>query len=224
MAIASVRAATPDDVDEIIRIQAETWTVAYAKLLPEAALQRVSGPAARQAWHAAVTAGDGHHVFVATEGNWTVGFCAVTSAEPDDRDPDSTDLGDAADPGDVTDPGNAADRGDAAADDDGRGTLAALLVEPRWGRRGHGGRLFEAATSALRADGARVGAAWVLEQDVVSRAFYARRQWESDGLVRVLDAGDRELREIRLVGPLGADDPATPDPATPDRAAAPDQP
>ncbi|MGI8814706.1 MAG: GNAT family N-acetyltransferase [Pseudonocardia sp.] len=210
MTLASVRAATPDDVDEIIRIQAETWTVAYAKLLPEAALQRVSGPAARQAWHAAVTAGDGQHVFVATEGSWTVGFCAVTSTDPDDHDPDSAD------------PGHAADRGDAA--DDGRGTLVALLVEPRWGRRGHGGRLFEAATSALRADGARVGAAWVLEQDVVSRAFYARRRWESDGLVRVLDAGDRELREIRLVGPLGADDPATPDRATPDRAAAPDQP
>jgi hypothetical protein len=64
-------------------------------------------------------------------------------------------------------------------------------------------RLFEAAIRALRADGASVGAAWVPEKDVASRAFYDRRGgWEADGMVRVLDAGDRELREIRLVGPL----------------------
>ena len=78
-----------------------------------------------------------------------------------------------------------------------------MLVEPRWGRRGHGTRLFEAAITALRADGAPVGAAWVPEKDVASRAFYDRKgAWEADGLMRVLDAGDRELREIRLVGPL----------------------
>ncbi|MDT7638566.1 MAG: hypothetical protein QOC83_2854, partial [Pseudonocardiales bacterium] len=50
MALAQVRAATPDDVDEIIRIQAETWQVAYAEWVPEAALEQLTGPAARQAW------------------------------------------------------------------------------------------------------------------------------------------------------------------------------
>jgi GNAT superfamily N-acetyltransferase len=180
MALAAVRAAVPDDVDEIVRIQSETWKTAYAELVPAAALQRLTGPAAREAWSAAVsisaTAGAGHHVFVATEGRWTVGFCAVSSTG-------------SADPEDAR--------------------LAALLVEPRWGRRGHGGRLFEAAAAALRADGVDSGSAWVPEQDVASRAFYARREWESDGFVRVLDAGDRELREIRLVGPLepGPDEP-----------------
>jgi GNAT superfamily N-acetyltransferase len=174
MAVASVRAATPDDVDEIIRIQSSTWRTAYAELVPEAALERLSGPAARQAWTAAIRAGDGNHVFVATEGRWTVGFCAVTA----DPGPDEPVTGDGRAPG----------------------QLAALLVEPRWGRRGHGGRLFSAAAAALRARGAPVGSAWVPERDVASRAFYARRDWEADGLVRVLDAGDRELREIRLVG------------------------
>ena len=183
MALAAVRAATPDDVNEIIRIQADTWRTAYAELIPEAAVQRLSGPAARQAWTAAINAGHGHHVFVATEGEWTVGFCAAGPAEP------------------VT-PDTVPDQEEPLGDGAGNGQLAALLVEPRWGRRGHGGRLFEAATAALREDGLEVGSAWVPERDVASRAFYARRSWDADGLVRVLDAGDRELRELRLVGPL----------------------
>lgn len=195
MALASVRAATPADVDEIIRIQTLTWRIAYAELVPEAAVQRLAGPAARQAWHTAVTAGGGNHVFVATEGEWTVGFCAATGAD----DPDEPDVATAAEePGRTGDP-EGADLLDTGA----HGLIVTLLVEPRWGRRGHGERLFEAAIIALRGDGASVGAAWVPEKDVASRAFYDRRGgWEADGLMRVLDAGDRELREIRLVGPL----------------------
>jgi len=195
MAFASVRAATPDDVDEIIRIQTLTWRTAYAELVPEAAVQRLSGPAARDAWRAAVTAGGGNHVFVATEGSWTVGFCAATGAD----DPDEPDVHIRSDGTDQTGDPDATDLLDTGA----HGLIVMLLVEPRWGRRGHGGRLFEAAITALRADGAPVGATWVPEKDVPTRAFYDRKgRWEADGMVRVLDAGDRELREIRLVGPL----------------------
>ena len=198
MALASVRAATPADVDEIIRIQTLTWRTAYAELIPEAAVQRLSGPAARQAWLAAVAAGDGNHMLVATEGEWTVGFCAATRADAAAHD----------DPGGLTDGSGAAEvdggPGQQAVDELGdHGLIVAMLVEPRWGRRGHGTRLFEAVITALRGDGAPVGAAWVPEKDVASRAFYDRKGgWEADGMMRVLDAGDRELREIRLVGPL----------------------
>jgi GNAT superfamily N-acetyltransferase len=195
MALASVRAATLDDVDEIIRIQTLTWRTAYAELIPEAAVQRLSGPAARHAWQAAVTAGGGNHVLVATEGEWTVGFCAATGAD-DPEEPDVATSSDA--PGQTGDPD-----GTDLLVTGAHGLIVALLVEPRWGRRGHGERLFSAAITALRADGASVGAAWVPEKDLASRAFYDRKGgWEADGMVRVLDAGDRELREIRLVGPL----------------------
>jgi GNAT superfamily N-acetyltransferase len=173
MALAQVRAATPEDVEEIIRIQLDTWRVAYAELVPEAALQRLAGPAARQAWTEAVTAGAGHHVLVATEGDWTVGFCAAAPADPEE-------------PG-VT-PGQA--------------QIVTLLVEPRWGRRGHGRRLLGAAFDVLARDGAQGGIAWLPEQDVASRACYDRIGWDPDGMGRTLDAGDRELREIRLAGPL----------------------
>jgi len=173
MALASVRPATPDDVEEIVRIQSITWRAAYAELVPEAALERLSGPAALQAWTAAVSAGDGHHVLVATEGEWTVGFCAAAPAGAEDPDA----------------PANHAQ-------------IVVLLVEPRWGRRGHGRRLLAAAFEALNRDGAELGLAWLPERDVASRACFDRIGWDADGLVRILDAGDRELREVRLAGPL----------------------
>ncbi len=82
------------------------------------------------------------------------------------------------------------------------GEIGTLLVEPRWGRRGHGGRLLAAAADALRGHGARYGLAWVPEKDDASRRFYARAGWELDGTVRALDTGDGMLREVRLTGSL----------------------
>ena len=82
------------------------------------------------------------------------------------------------------------------------GEVGALLVEPRWGRRGHGGRLLAAAAEALRERGARYGLAWVPEKDDASRRFYARAGWEPDGTVRGLDTGEGVLREVRYTGSL----------------------
>ena len=56
--------------------------------------------------------------------------------------------------------------------------------------------------AGLRSAGAIYGLAWVPETDQASRRFYARAGWEPDGQLRVLDAGDRELREIRITGSL----------------------
>lgn len=179
MAIAAVRPAAVTDVDEIVRVQAGTWAAAYAELVPAAALEQLDAPAARQAWAAAVTAGDGHHVLIATEGAATVGFCAAAVAPADpDAEPAS---------------GTAVETW---------GEIGALLVEPRWGRRGHGGRLLAAAAEALSAAGARYGLAWIPEPDEASRRFYARAGWEPDGAVRALDTGNGTLREVRVTGSL----------------------
>jgi L-amino acid N-acyltransferase YncA len=170
MALATVRRAVEADVDALVRIQSDTWRAAYAGLIPAEALAQLTTPAAREAWRSAVRVGEGHHVLVATEGDWTVGFCAAVYYGGKD--------------------------GAAIAE------VSTLLVEPRWGRRGHGGRLLAAATDALRGHGARVGLAWVPEADAVSRAFYGHAGWEADGAVRGLDTGAGTLREIRLSGPL----------------------
>jgi GNAT superfamily N-acetyltransferase len=182
MAIAAVRPAAAPDVAEIVRIQATTWEAAYAELLPPAALAQLRTPQAERAWATAVEAGPGYYVLVATEGEWTVGFCAAAPAQA----PDGT-----AEP----------------ADDDAIGAehwaeIGALLVEPRWGRRGHGGRLLATAAHALRQGGALYGLAWVPEADAASRKFYERAGWTTDGTVRVLDTGDGTIREVRLTGSL----------------------
>ena len=43
MADVSVRAARPEDAAEIGRVQIRTWQVGYAKLLPAAVLEALSG-------------------------------------------------------------------------------------------------------------------------------------------------------------------------------------
>jgi len=172
MALATVRPAVAADVEEITRIQTATWAAAYADLVPAAAIEHLSGPEAGEAWAAAVEAGA---VLVATEGGWTVGFVAAGPADV----PADSPLGPEA-----------------------WGEVGALLVEPRWGRRGHGGRLLAAAAAALRERGARYGLAWVPEKDDASRRFYARAGWEPDGTVRGLDTGEGVLREVRYTGSL----------------------
>ncbi|HVL82679.1 MAG TPA: GNAT family N-acetyltransferase [Pseudonocardia sp.] len=185
MTIAAVRPAEQSDVDEIVRIQALTWRTAYTGVLPPAALERLDSPAARAAWSDAVAAGEGYHVLVATEGAWTVGFCAAARYTGQD--------------------------GAVIAE------IGTLVVEPRWGRRGHGGRLLAAAAAALRGSDGERGRVWVPDPDAASRSFYARAGWEPDGAVRTLDTGDGTVREVRLSGPLDLA-------VTPGRAAVPDRP
>jgi L-amino acid N-acyltransferase YncA len=83
----------------------------------------------------------------------------------------------------------------------GRGLVGTLLVEPRWARRGHGGRLLDAALTGLAGRGLRRAVAWVPERDEASLRFYTKAGWEADGTVRTLRApepGRADVRELRL--------------------------
>jgi GNAT superfamily N-acetyltransferase len=173
MADVSVRPARPDDVAEIARIQVETWRICYLAILPAAVIESLSIEIALAAWQQAVTAPPSprHHVLVAQEQEPVVGFVAFGPAddlEPEDPDPETT------------------------------VHVGPLLVEPRWGRRGHGSRLLAAAVDLARLDGMTRATAWIPEGDVVSRDFFESAGWAPDGLARALDTGAGELREIRL--------------------------
>ncbi|MDP9115866.1 MAG: GNAT family N-acetyltransferase [Actinomycetota bacterium] len=173
MADVSVRPGRPDDVAEVARIQIETWRVGYAEILPAAVLASLSSAEADAAWDAAVNQPPTprHHVLVALDQDWRVGFAASAPAadlEPDDPDPDTT------------------------------AVIGPLLVEPRWGRRGHGSRLLAATIDHARLDGMTRAISWVPEGDAASREFLISAGWAPDGLARVLDTGAGELREIRL--------------------------
>jgi GNAT superfamily N-acetyltransferase len=174
MADAGVHLATAADLPEIVRIHRETWRLAYSQLLPPEVLDTLDTD---EAWALAVQQSA---VLKAVEGEWTVGF-VVASKAPDDE----------------------VAKADGSLPEDAATTaLLSVLVEPRWGRRGHGTRLVAEACRRLAEAGATRGIAWVPEADKASRNFYERLGWTGDGTVRTLDAGGRPLREIRVSGPL----------------------
>ena len=76
--------------------------------------------------------------------------------------------------------------------------VSTLLVEPRWGRRGHGSRLLAATVDHWREDGASTAVSWVWERDHASRAFLTGAGWDLDGAARGLDTGPRIERQVRL--------------------------
>jgi RimJ/RimL family protein N-acetyltransferase len=76
--------------------------------------------------------------------------------------------------------------------------VSTLLVEPRWGRRGHGSRLLAATVDHWQQDGAATAIAWVWERDTASRSFLTTAGWELDGVARGLDTGPRVERQVRL--------------------------
>jgi GNAT superfamily N-acetyltransferase len=178
----SVRPATPDDAADIARVQAIAWRTAYRALLPTELLDTWDEDAAAQSWRAAVVAPPtpGHRVLVALEGNTVVGFSAFGPAELAD--------GETSDPALPT------------------AEVSTVLVEPRWGRRGHGSRLLAAVVDVARSQGVGRLRTWLPEADQVSASFLEAAGWQPDGWARTLDTGAEPLRELSwhtLIGDAG---------------------
>lgn len=173
MADVSVRPAVPADVDEIARIQIDTWRTSYTKVLPAVILDALAPGDLAAGWKAAIETPPNplHRVLVATEADQRVGFAAFgpdEDAQPNDPTPDTT------------------------------AAITLLLVEPRWGRRGHGSRLLAAVADTVRPVGATRLVAWVPAADTVTLQFYRAAGWEADGLQRSLDTGEGTVAELRL--------------------------
>ena len=94
--------------------------------------------------------------------------------------------------------------GPAEDDDIDAVEVSALLVEPRWGRRGHGSRLLAATVDHWREDGAATAVSWIWERDAASRSFLTGAGWEPDGAARGLDTGPRIERQVRLHADVSA--------------------
>lgn len=168
MADAYVRTATPADAPAIGRIQSVTWRAAYGGVLPSEVLRELTPEAAAGPWERALREPptSRHRVLVARERDALVGFATL---EP---------------PTEETEP--------AAAS----ASIGILVVEPRWGRRGHGSRLLAAATDTLAAEGVRHVTTWVVEADDVTGSFLESAGWAAEGTVRVLDAAGTPVRQI----------------------------
>ncbi len=169
----SVRPARTADAPSIARVQAVTWRTAYRTVLPAEVLDSWDESAAAASWRATIAAPPtpGHGVLVAVEQDVVVGFAAHGPAELS---------------------------GDERPHPAGPSSeVATLLVEPRWGRRGHGSRLLAAVADLARANGTARLQVWVPEQDRVSAGFFESAGWARDGWVRTLDTGGAPLREVR---------------------------
>ncbi|MFI2650483.1 MULTISPECIES: GNAT family N-acetyltransferase [Micromonospora] len=181
MALGYVRPARPEDAGEIARLQLATWRAAYRRILPRHVLDNLDEAYLARRWSAAVQEppSGAHRVLVAVEQaeqSYLVGFAASGPADAE-----------ALAPGE---PAEALADGVAAVTD--------LLVEPRWGRRGHGSRLLAAMVDHWREDGFTRAVAWAFDADAATRKFLTSTGWEPDGAARALDVDDMLVPQVRL--------------------------
>jgi len=194
MALGYVRPARTTEAGEIARIQLSTWRTAYRRMLPRHVLDQLEQETLATAWAEAIDSPPSpqHRVLVAVEQaeeSYLVGFAASGPADAQSLAPEE--------------PGLA----------DGVVAITELLVEPRWGRRGHGSRLLAASVDLWRADQHHTAVAWAYDQDPATRGFLAGAGWEPDGAVRALDVDDLLVNQLRLHVDLTATDEQPPTPA-----------
>ncbi|MGX6602630.1 N-acetyltransferase family protein [Micromonosporaceae bacterium Da 78-11] len=180
MALGFVRPARPEDAAEIARIQLSTWRTAYRRMFPAHVLANLEESYLARGWSEAIEAPPSprHRVLIAVEQGTNsaevVGFAAGGPADEQALVPEEPAL-----PADFA-------------------AITDLLVEPRWGRRGHGSRLLAATTDLWREDGFTRGVAWAYEQDKAMQKFLASTGWELDGAGRALDVDDMLVPQLRM--------------------------
>lgn len=180
MALGFVRNARPEDAPEIARVQLATWRGAYRRMFPAHVLAQLDESFLAEGWAEAIGSppSERHRVLIAVEqsetANTVVGFAAAGPADEQALAPEEPPLPD-----------------DVAAVTD-------LLIEPRWGRRGHGSRLLAATVDLWREDGFKGAVAWAYEQDQAMQKFLTSAGWEPDGAGRALDVDDMLVNQLRL--------------------------
>ncbi|GAA2544248.1 GNAT family N-acetyltransferase [Winogradskya consettensis] len=180
MALGFVRPARPEDAAEIARIQLTTWRTAYRRMFPAHVLANLDEAYLARGWAEAIdaTPSPRHRVLIAVEqsesAQTVIGFAASGPADEQALAPEEPAL-----------PDNVA-------------AITDLLVEPRWGRRGHGSRLLQATVDLWREDGFVSAVAWAYEADDAMRKFLVSAGWEPDGVGRALDVDDMLVNQLRL--------------------------
>ena len=187
MALGFVRPARPEDAAEIARIQLSTWRSAYRRMFPPHVLANLDEAYLPRGWSEAIGSppSERHRVLISVEQSDTstavVGFAAAGPADEQALAPEEPPLADTV----------------AAVTD--------LLIEPRWGRRGHGSRLLAAVVDLWRTDGFSTAVAWAYEQDKAMQKFLGSAGWEPDGAGRALDVDDMLVPQVRFHVDLAAE-------------------
>lgn len=180
MALGFVRPARPEDAGEIARIQLSTWRTAYRRMFPAHVLANLDEAYLARGWAEAITASPSprHRVLIAVEQGESaahvVGFAASGPADEQALAPEEPAL-----------PPSVA-------------AITDLLVEPRWGRRGHGSRLLAASVDLWREDEFTAAVAWAYDADEAMKKFLTSTGWAPDGAARALDVDDMLVPQLRL--------------------------
>jgi GNAT superfamily N-acetyltransferase len=172
VADASVRVATPWDVEAVGAVQAEVWREAYASVLPAESLAAASAAGFARAWNDSLASppSGAYRLLVACAGDEVVGFAALGP----NADPDATDVD---------------------------GELLVGGVRPSARQRGHGSRLLNAAVDTAKATGFARVRTWLLASDLTTRGFLEASGFAPDGARRERATGPAEgdvASEVRL--------------------------
>ncbi|MEP6649768.1 MAG: GNAT family N-acetyltransferase [Lapillicoccus sp.] len=173
VADASVRVATPWDVDAVGAVQADVWRAAYASLLPAEALAAAAPAEFARVWRDSLAKppSGAYRLLVACAGDEVVGFAAIGPS----ADPDATDVD---------------------------GELLVGGVSPSARRTGHGSRLLNAAVDTARLTGFARVRTWLLGSDAPTRGFLEAAGFAADGARRERVTGPAEgdvTGEVRLI-------------------------
>lgn len=172
VADASVRVATPWDVDGVGAVQAAVWREAYGSLLPAESLAAATPEAFAGAWRESLAnpPSRAYRLLVGCAGEDVVGFAALGPS----TDPDATDVD---------------------------GELLVGGVAPSARHAGHGSRLLNATVDTAKATGFARVRTWLLASDDATRTFLEAAGFALDGARRERVTGPAEgevAGEVRL--------------------------
>jgi GNAT superfamily N-acetyltransferase len=177
-----VRRPTLDDVDDLARINIETWRATYTGIVPQARIDQMDLATYRQRWVDSVSlTRPGVGTFVAEIRGCPAAYAIGGPYRPqDDAAPEAV---------------------------EGLGELYAIYVDPPLQGIGAGVAVHDALLRWLAEQGYAEAALWVLVANERARAWYERRGWRDDGGRSLWAAAGRKLPERRLRrrlgGPLG---------------------
>jgi ribosomal protein S18 acetylase RimI-like enzyme len=176
----TVRAATLDDADDIVRINVHGWQRAYAGIVPDDVLDAMEVTGRAERYRHRMRHPDNFQHLVATDDGRVVGYVCL---------------------------GNYRLGQDNGAVHRFAGEILAIYVDPpRWGT-GAGRALMDAALARLAARGFQQVRLWVLAANHQARRFYERAGFTLDGAaadypVSRPDGSIVDLPEVRYARPL----------------------
>jgi GNAT superfamily N-acetyltransferase len=178
----TLRPATFADLDGIVAVFLACWRNNYVRVMPERLVSSMTTERAKTLWEPALRedapADGGPVVVVAAETSG--GVPAAGGGHPTVCGVTRWSL------------------------QEGQGTIHSLYVDPALQGGGVGALLLQAAEDGIAAAGAATATLWVFGDNTPSLAFYRRRGWAPDGVVRTsTEFGEPEVRLAKVLKEAG---------------------